>query len=261
MKRRQFIAATALAGAAPLTACAAVQDSSGTDYFELRKYMMHVGPKRQLLNDFLRDVAIPALNRAGVAPVGVFTPMFGGDNNTLYVLMPHRSLASLAGITDRLLADSDYLRDGADFLDRPLNDAAYERMESSLMVAFQNIPHLEVPESTAAGRPRIFELRIYESHSVKAGKKKVEMFNDGGEIAIFRKTGLTPVFFGETIVGPLMPNLTYMLTFDDMSQREEAWGVFSADPDWIALRGMPEYADTVSRITDIILQPARYSQI
>ena len=87
------------------------------------------------------------------------------------------------------------------------------------------------------------------------------MFNKGGEIAIFKKTGLRPVFFGETLIGPRIPNLTYMLAFDDIETRNKQWKVFSGDPGWKKLRANEAYKDTVSNTTDIILRPARYSQI
>ena len=50
------------------------------------------------------------------------------------------------------------------------------------------MPKLEVPADVKGKGSRVFELRIYESHSKKANKKKIEMFNQG-EIAIFRSTG------------------------------------------------------------------------
>jgi hypothetical protein len=87
------------------------------------------------------------------------------------------------------------------------------------------------------------------------------MFNEGGEIKVFLKTGLQPVFFGETLIGPKMPNLTYMLVFDDMADRDAKWKVFGGDPEWKKLSSNPEYKDTVSNITDIILRPTPYSQI
>jgi hypothetical protein len=34
---------------------------------------------------------------------------------------------------------------------------------------------------------------------------------DTAEIAIFRKAGLQPVFFGNTLIGQNLPNLAYML--------------------------------------------------
>ena len=78
---------------------------------------------------------------------------------------------------------------------------------------------------------------------------------------IFRKTGLTPVFFGETVVGAQMPSLSYMLTFADMTARDAAWSAFSKDPDWKTLSADPQYRENVSAISDIILRPTAYSQI
>jgi len=121
------------------------------------------------------------------------------------------------------------------------------------------MPRLEAP---AVNKPRIFELRTYESHSKKANKKKIEMFNNG-EIAIFRRTGLKPVFFGETLIGQRLPNLTYMLTFDDMAARDKNWAAFGADPEWKKLSSTPGYTDAeiVSNISNLFLRPAPYSQI
>jgi hypothetical protein len=88
------------------------------------------------------------------------------------------------------------------------------------------------------------------------------MFGDG-EIDIFRRVGMTPVFFGQTIVGPRMPNLTYMLAFDDLAAREKLWNVFSADPEWQKMRNGPDTTnpEIVSNITNVILRPLPFSPI
>jgi hypothetical protein len=255
MKRREFLTAASVAGLAGLASPAAAAEKDERQYFELRRYRTHVGPKKNLLGDFLRDVGIPAMNRVGIEPVGVFNAKYGPSDPTLYVLLVHKSLESVATASARLLADDQFAK--SDFVNTSLSDPGYVRVESSLMAAFKNMPKLEAPPK----KPRILELRIYESHSIKAAKKKVEMFNEGGEIAIFKKTGLTPVFFGETIVGPMMPNLNYMLAFDDMTDRDKRWSVFGGSPEWKKLSSDPQYKDTVSNITDIILQPTGYSQI
>src|SRR5271157_4463285 len=148
-----------------------------------------------------------------------------------------------------MAADPEYLRAGAVFINPPPTDPAYVRMESSLLVAFEGMPKLEVPPAKAENKPRIFELRTYESHSKKANRTKIGMFN-GAEIAIFRRTGLHAVFFGETLIGAGMPSLTYMVTF-------------AADPEWKALSTRVGNTDgeIVSSITNVILSPAGYSQI
>jgi hypothetical protein len=132
-------------------------------------------------------------------------------------------------------------------------------MEISVHLPIEGMPHLEM---TDPKKDRLFNLRVYQSHNERAGKKKIEMFNKA-ELAIFKRTGLTPVFFAETIFGTLMPNLTYMLVFPDEAGRKAAWDKFKADPEWAKLKAMPEYLDSeiVLKVDNYILTPAAYSQL
>ncbi len=261
MNRRKFIAASVTAAAVSANVSHASSASGKQQYIEFRRYHTLLGSKKGLLNAFLKNAAIPALNRIGIGPVGVFNVKYGQQDPTLYVLLPHDSMESAMTATRRLMDDEEYLSKGAEFLDAPLSDPSYVRLESSLMRAFSGMPSVEIPEAVKGKKSRIFELRTYESHSEKAAKKKIEMFNEGGEIQIFRDTGLQPVFFGESLIGPKLPNLVYMLAFEDMDQRNKNWGQFGSSAGWKALRVKPEYKDTVSNISDVILRPASFSQI
>ncbi|HME00800.1 MAG TPA: NIPSNAP family protein [Terriglobia bacterium] len=269
MKRRGFLAsslaASALAGTTPSVDARgpdAAPAAAGREYYELRRYLLRRGPQQKLIDDFYRDAAIPAMNRLGINPVGAFSVTIGPGSPSLYVLIPHASAESAATLPDRMAADPEYLRAGAVFINPPPTDPAYVRMESSLLVAFEGMPKLEVPPAKAENKPRIFELRTYESHSKKANRTKIGMFN-GAEIAIFRRTGLHAVFFGETLIGAGMPSLTYMVTFADMEERTRNWAAFAADPEWKALSTRVGNTDgeIVSSITNVILSPAGYSQI
>ncbi|HUX09857.1 MAG TPA: NIPSNAP family protein, partial [Terriglobia bacterium] len=95
-----------------------------------------------------------------------------------------------------------------------------------------------------------------------ANLTKIKMFNSG-EIDIFKKVGFHPVFFGEKLIGPKWPNLTYMLASANVEERDKHWAAFGADPEWKKLRSMPDYSDEkiVSNITNYLLGPAPYSQI
>jgi len=121
--------------------------------------------------------AVPAWNRAGAKPVGVFDLMVGPDAPTKYVLLPFNSLDAMAVAHEKFEADADMLK--SEFANVPPTDPAYVRRVSSLLRALAGMRKLEVPGQTAEKKPRIFELRTYEAHSRKANKKKVEMFNLG----------------------------------------------------------------------------------
>jgi len=258
IQRRNFLKASLLTGLSPLVHTTVAQAAvKHRDYYELRKYILKTETQKEGLNNFMAKAAIPALNRININPVGVFYPM--EDSDSAYVLLRHASAESVVTATEKLLSDEKFLKDGSAFLDCSPESPAYERIESSLMIAFEGMPQLKIPV-TAPGR--IFQLRIYESPSVKTGQKKIEMFNRA-ELEIFRKTGLHAVFFGETIIGSKMPNLTYMLSFKSMQESKENWQTFIADPEWKELSAMAEYADKkiVSNITNIYLKPADCSRI
>ena len=266
MKRREFlkssVAVSSVAAVAPvLMATGAEPAPSATrEFYELRRYHLRQGPMPKRFDDFYREVAVPAWNRAGVKPVGVFDVMIGPDAPTKYVLLPFNSLEAMAAAQEKFEADPELLK--AEFTNVLPTDPAYIRKESTLMRAFKGMPKLEVPAQAAEKKPHIFELRTYEAHSRKANKKKVEMF-DIGEIDIFRRTGLSPVFFGETLIGTKLPNLTYMLVFDDMAARDKNWGTFVSHPDWKKLSTTPGYTNSeiLTNITNIFLRPTGYSQI
>jgi hypothetical protein len=236
----------------------AAQAGSGRDYYELRQFILENDTQKKQLDNFLKQAAIPALNRLGMKPVGVFYPAEG--ISPVYVLLRHKSLETVATLNAQLAADPEFVASGEEFINAPASAPAFKRIESSLMVAFAGMPQIETP-LTSPGR--VFQLRIYESPSVKTGLKKIEMFNDAGEIRIFRETGLNPVFFGQTIVGNKLPNLTYMLAFKSMDEQKAAWGKFVAHPDWKRLSGMPEYSDKaiLCGITNLQLVAADYSQV
>ena len=268
MKRREFLkaslAATSVAGltSALETSAAEKGEKFSREFYELRLYHLRRGPKQQVFDDFYREASIPAMNRAGIGPIGVFNVAYGPDNPTMHVLIPHKTIESFGSALDRVRSDTEYQKSGAEFINAPAADPSYVRVESSLLVAFEGLPKMELPATTTGNKPRIFELRTYESHSKKANKKKIEMFNNG-EIAIFRRTGLQPVFFGETLIGTKMPNLTYMLVFDNMAAREKSWGAFASDPEWKKLSTTPGYTDVeiVTNISNVFLRPTAYSQI
>lgn len=233
-------------------------DQHQEEYFELRVYTLKNQEQQKLVEDFYRAV-IPVYNRRGVNAVGVFTSLSPSEEIKLYVLVPYHSIVHFAEVTDKLECDAIYQTVGAAYLNAAADAPAYERIESSLMKAFKCFPKLVAPEK----KDRIFELRQYQSPTEAAGKKKIEMFNEQGEIEIFKRLAFNPVFWGETIIGPLRPNLTYMVTFDNLAAKDQLWASFIADDEWNKISVVPGYANELllNLIVSTLLVPTAYSQI
>jgi hypothetical protein len=231
-------------------------------YYELRRYQLTSGPQKKICDAFFQNALIPAANRAGITPVGVFNLTIGPETPVIYVLLPSASLDTLVNLEAHLAGDAQYMSAGTPFLSAPAAAPAYQRIESQLMIAFEKIPGITLPAATATNAARVFELRTYESPSDLDHKRKVEMMQSGEE-KIFDKAGFTQVFYGDTLIGPRIPNLTYLLSFESLATRDQHWTAFATSPDWKAMQANPRYAfdEIVSNITNLILTPAPYSQI
>ena len=279
MQRREFLTAAATTAAAALALSAtnspaqqqpkspaSPADLATRQLPELRVYHFATPLKQHAYEEFLAQSGIDAWNRASIEPVGVFR-LFAKDNPTLkleadstdlYVLLPHKSVGSMLQLEQRLANDEAFQKAGAPILRAPKSEPAYTRYESTLMRAFESVPQVT---AVSKSPDRMLQLRTYESHSNERALKKIEMFEKGGELAIFRRSGMNPVFMGQSLAGAKLPNLTYMLAFDDQAAYEKGWKAFRDDPEWKKLSKDDTYKDTVSTITNLILRPATRSQI
>lgn len=264
--RRSVLAGTAVGGAALASGNAQAQQRTTEDprqFYELRTYRLVHGPMRARLDAYLREAFIPAARRAGCGPIGVFTVAAGPGSPSLHVLIPHSSITDFAALPGKLSDDPVYKKTADPFLNVAPDAPAYASLDVKLMRAFPHFPRVEISGATRTNQARIFELRTYFSHSDRAGATKIEMFDTGGEIEIFRRNGLNPVFFAQDLTGQRLPSLTYMLTFPDLATREKNWKSFIADPDWHQLITTPGLTDPeiTTGIDNQILTPAPYSQI
>lgn len=258
MNRRQFIAASAATAAA--AGIPAVAGEKKQMYYEFIRCEVTSNALRSRFEKYWREAAIPALNRLGISPVGVFRPKYGAHGLDYYILIPHASLESFETAWDKVAQDSAY-QAAKELIDPPMDNPLYYRTQTTLLKAFTHLPTLDIPEHIKDKKGRLYEVRVYESHNRHKAKLKVEMFNEGGEIALFKETGLNPVMFGETLAGDKMPNLTYILGFGSMEEHDKAWDTFRNSDGWAKMKVNPRYKDTVSSVTDFILSPTGFSQI
>jgi hypothetical protein len=264
MQRRQFLTSSLATSALALTGESSAQPmpTHAREFYQVRHYRLQTGPQLKLTESYFADALIPALTRMGLGPIGAFKIDYGPETPTYTLLIPGASAETLASLDLRLAADNDFLKLAEPFWHAPAIAPAFLRVETSLLAAFEGWPKLVPPASLGVKAKRIFQLRTYESPSFFDHVRKVEMFNQG-EFKIFEDAGCSPLFFGDTLIGPRMPSLTYMLAFSDLAALEKGWHAFVADPAWNKLKSSPRYSyeEIVSNITNLILSPLACSQI
>lgn len=231
------------------------------EYYQLRIYLLENDGQQQRLDQFLSEAYLPALHRAGIGHIGVFKPVSDTGAKKVYVLVPYKALEDIQKVREQLAGDEEFLSKGKDYLKTAHDQPVYKRFENILLKAFSGMPRMALPELETPKSERVYELRSYESASEALHRNKVEMFNEGDEIGIFKRLVFNAVFYGEVLAGSHMPNLMYLTTFSDMASREAHWEAFRADAQWKTLSAMEKYQNNVSHQDILLLRPTDYSDI
>ncbi|WP_031425505.1 NIPSNAP family protein [Flavimarina sp. Hel_I_48] len=231
-------------------------------FYQLKTYTFSADSQVEQADKYFKNAYLPALKRQNIENIGVFKPKTYAPEDTLQriiVLIPFASLEEFESLDTKLLSDKTYQKEGAAFIGAPHDKKPYERISSIVLKAFEDMPLLKPSPLTTPREERVYELRSYQSPTVALHQNKVDMFNAGGEVALFDKLGFNAVFYSSVVSGPDMPNLMYMTTFKDQASRDAHWEAFGTAPVWKKLSALPKYQDNVSHIDITYLYPTEYS--
>lgn len=104
----------------------------------------------------------------------------------------------------------------------------------------------------------IYEMRVYRAVPGRMPALLNRFQNT--TLDLWKTRGIRQVGFWTTLVGESNMDLTYILAWDSLAEREQKWNAFMADPEWIAKRAESEKdGPIVANITNTILQPTAFS--
>jgi len=234
-------------------------DTTANPYLiECVTFRLDFGRQMGNLLGWLEKRAIPLWQKHRFGPVGVFTVEVGPHIPAVFVIRTYSSLADRSAVWKDLGLDAEW---GTAVADLEKDDPA-SRGEDMMLLA--STPFSPPIKSALASEParKLFELRIYESPTWKQLGFLHDRFA-GGEIDIFHKSGIHPVFYGDTLTGPNQPNMVYMIPYENAAAREKAWTAFRNDPGWVKLLddSIRKGGEIVRNISNIFLAPANFSMI
>ena len=231
MNRRSFagiIAATPLANAAFGQGAAAKKSGC----FVLQHYYLQLGSQATRLADYLSKTYLPALAKAHSGPALVLDAQLSPHLPLVTVVSGYQSVEQVWSVRAGLNADKTF--EAATDAWQAGTEPPFDNMTTVLLEAAEFSPEL-APLDPQSKEPRIFEMRVYQTRTLKGLRGLKERFAEA-EVKILAKAGSQPILFGATAIGPDNPNLTWMIAFEDMAAREKFNAAFAADPDWIKLR-------------------------
>lgn len=260
-KKTLFTASALLVLSFLLQSSIYAKKNDNREYYKITVYHFKDASQEKIIDNYLQNALLPALHKMSIKNVGVFKALSNDTaaDKLIYVFMPVKSLDEVNTINLKLQTDETYQSSGQEYLNAAYNNPPYTRMENILLYAFPLAPKMNLPQLKSDKKDRVYELRSYESATEKIHANKVQMFNQGGEIDLFKRLNFNAIFYAQVVAGCKMPNLMYMTSFENMQDREAHWKSFGEDAFWKKLSAAPEYQNNVSHIDITFLHPTDYS--
>jgi hypothetical protein len=221
MERRTFMG---MMGAGLTGAAAGADSPPPTRYVTVQRFFMKNGTQVGRLHDYLSKGLLP---KSANARTLILEALVAAHMPQVAVVTEHGrdellSAAETASVDDTFRAWEEG------------SEQPYEWMSKSVLRLTNYSPTFQ-GATEKPKTPRVFELRVYHSPT----QRQLAALNDrfaGPEIKIFHRSGIHPVFYSTTLFGDDMPNLTYLIPFPSLADREKAWAAFGADPEWVKVR-------------------------
>ncbi len=230
MNRRSFVQALAAPGLLGQTATQTAPQGARTRFYRIDYFYYRQGEQASRLNQFLSS-QVPLFQKH-MRAFGVFTAVMAPRTQTIMVLSGFANSGDMAAAAERIEADTGYRKAHAELESGA--EPPFDSAERVLLEATAFSPEI-APPAEKPKTPRYFELRVYHSPTVRQLAMLHERFG-GPEIRIFHRSGIHPIMYADTIIGPDLPNLTYLIPFPSLADREKAWDTFGADPEWVKVR-------------------------
>ena len=106
----------------------------------------------------------------------------------------------------------------------------------------------------------LYEMRVYDCLPGRL-PALLKRFEDH-TLKIWDKHGIRQAGFFTTLVGESNQELTYLLAWESLADREKKWAAFQSDPEWIAARAKTEEdGQIVGNIVNQLLVPTAFSVV
>lgn len=225
---------------------AAAADSKPIRFYAAQYFYLKNGTQPARVHDYLKNGVLPVLKRAGAGPSLVLEALVAPHMPQVAIITGFSSWEDLYKARASASADPEWVKQNSAW--EAGDESAVESASVVLLEAAPYSPPL-VADAEPRKTPRVFELRVYHSPTGRQLRALHGRFS-GAEIGIFHRSGIHPVLYSSTVVGPAMPNLTYVIPFDNLDAREKAWARFAADPEWIKVR--KESIDKYGQISSVM---------
>ena len=174
------------------------------------------------LRSYIADTLLPCMDQSHNVPRMWLEAIVAPHVPQTLLLTVYSGFDEMLQVRARITSDSRVRRAWAGIESAQVLDDVRSQV---LMV---NAESVRLPEPAVA-KPRLFEVRTWHAPAWREGAAP--------EVGtVLSRIGVDPIVAGATVAGEHLPRFTYVIPFDDMASRRQAWARLDEDAQWTEMQ-------------------------
>ena len=239
------------AGAGALNAISAfakTRPASGMRVISLERFCLADTGQVAHLRSYIADALLPCINQLRSSPRMYLEAIVAPHTPQTLLLAVYSSFNEMLEERARIASDLQIRRARAEIASaRVLDD-----VRSDVLIVSEE--SVRFPAKSAFAKSALFEVRTWHAPAWREGPPP--------EVSsVLNRIGIRPIVAGATAAGEHLPRFTYLVPFESLAARQQAWARLDGDAQWTEMQreSITRYGSDVRTTTKAIYQLAPYS--
>ena len=195
---------------------------NGTRVIALESFCVTDAEQVPNLRSYVAGTLLPCMDRLSNSPRMCLEAVVAPHTPQTLLLTVYSSFNEMLEVRERIASDPRVRRAWAGIESGQVLDD----VRSQVLIVNQE--SLRFPES-AFTKPGLFEVRTWHAPAWRGGLAPEVR-------SILSRVGVDPIVAGATAAGEHLPRFTYVLPFDSLAARQQAWARLDEDPRWMEMQ-------------------------
>ena len=199
------------------------QPANGTRVIALESFCVSDAGREPHLRSYMADTLLPCMDRLGSIPRMCLEAIVAPHTPQTLLLTMYSSFNEMLEVRDRIASDQRVRRGWAEIESAQVLDDVRSQV---LMVSEESV---RFPGETTFAKHGLFEVRTWHAPAWRGGAAP--------EVSsVLSRIGIDPIVAGATVAGEHLPRFTYVVPFDDLAARQQAWTKLDGDAQWMEMQ-------------------------
>ncbi len=196
---------------------------NGTRVITCESFCVTDAAQVQHLRSYIGDTLLPCMDQLRNTPRMCLEAVVAPHTPQTLLLTVYSSFNQMLEERARIASDPRVRRAWAGIE----SAQALDDVRSHVLLAGEE--SVRFPAEPASAKPGLFEVRTWHAPAWRGGPAP--------EVSsVLRRLGVDPIVAGATVAGEHLPRFTYVVPFESLATRQQAWDRLDADAEWMEMQ-------------------------